>query len=426
MRTLSREEEKKMKTEKMKIGVFGCSADPFTLAHREIVRRVLEEKLVDKVVIVPTIVSYYREDKLPWLSSAGKLEIINALTRGLGHVSVDDTELRRRDITTALSPELQEHAVKSWRFIDTLLRLKLELGSGVELCPIIGGDSLESFKTWFAWRDVIKESASLIVIERNGRALDADAVISETPELAEKLKILKLGPEFAKISASELRETWKHRLPIEYLEWALSEVKKVDGGCKPVLLRTPIFDVIKGDMTDTGLEPVLVDAPDWVSIIVRGGSKNVLTVKQVRFGSNCEIEEFPCGMVEKHETPQEAVIRELAEETGIRLKAREDGSYAALECLGATNPNPAFMTNRMHYFFLDLGKAEFEKTEQHLDEHEKLTCEWTNAADFFKRSMKLAESGEGKVPAILLSAFALLRAAGHDIETLGASEALGA
>ncbi len=419
-------EDSKTKTEAVKIGVFGCSADPFTLAHREIVKRALAEKLVDKVIIVPTIVSYYREDKVPWLSSAGKLETISALVKGIDGVEVDSTELRRRDTAAKLSLELQEHAVKSWRFIDTLLRLKLELGSDVKLCPIIGGDSFEHFKTWFAWRDIIKESGCLIAVERAGVNIDAEAAAAETPELAGKLKVLKLGAEFAEISASALRETWKTSLPSEYLKWALSELKKSEEAeAESLLLHTPIFDVVRGTETDTGLKPVLVDAPDWVSIIVRGGSKNVLTVKQVRYGSACEIEEFPCGMVEKGEAPQEAAIRELAEETGIQLKAREDGSFRGLEYLGATNPNPAFMTNRMHYFFLDLGEAEFEKTEQRLDEHERITCDWTSAAELLGRSMELAASGEGKVPAILLSAFALLRAAGHDLETLGAGEALG-
>ena len=139
---------------KEKIGIFGCSADPFTLAHREIVKQAIEQKLVDGVVIVPTIVDYHRGDKLPWLSSTEKINVIKALTHDIPHVAIDETELNRKDLIQ-LSPELEEHAVKSWRFIDTLLRIKLEnmsfgLDKPSELYPISSGDYLDNFKTWFA------------------------------------------------------------------------------------------------------------------------------------------------------------------------------------------------------------------------------------------------------------------------------------
>jgi len=138
-----------------------------------------------------------------------------------------------------------------------------------------------------------------------------------------------------------------------------------------------------------------------VAIIVKKDD-NVLVEKQLRYGSNCEIEEFPCGMVEKDETPHEAALRELREETGIKVGMKH------LVYLGATNPNPAFMTNRMHYFFIDLNYAKWEQIEQKLDEHERITFSWEDLEDFAARIMNLAKNRSPKVPAILLSAFALL------------------
>ena len=90
---------------KERIGIFGCSADPFTLAHREIVKEVLEQKLVDKVIIAPTIVDYHRGDKLPWVSSRDKFSIMHGLTEDLYAVFIDKTELNRKDMIQ-LSPEL--------------------------------------------------------------------------------------------------------------------------------------------------------------------------------------------------------------------------------------------------------------------------------------------------------------------------------
>ena len=187
-------------TERKRIGIFGCSADPFTLAHREIVKEALEQNLVDAVIIAPTIVDYHRGDKLPWLSTTEKLCIIRALTEDLDRVYIDSTELNRKDLIQ-LSPELQEHAVKSWRFIDTLLRIKLEYlntpgPKNKDFYPIIGGDSLDNFKTWFAWKDILKQSAGLIAvdsgIDRHHRNLEGSDIAHEVcqqivPVLAEDL-----------------------------------------------------------------------------------------------------------------------------------------------------------------------------------------------------------------------------------------------
>ena len=58
----------------MKLGIFGGTFDPFTLAHRDIVKTVLEQKLVDFVVVAPTIVSWHREGKTRWLDDRQKLK----------------------------------------------------------------------------------------------------------------------------------------------------------------------------------------------------------------------------------------------------------------------------------------------------------------------------------------------------------------
>lgn len=392
---------------KRRIGIFGCTADPFTLAHREIVKEALEQNLVDLVIIAPTIVDYHRGDKLPWLSSVEKLNIIRALTEDLDRVYVDATELNRKALCQ-LSPELQEHAIKSWRFIDTLLRIKIEhmntLGpKNEDFYPIIGGDSLDNFKTWFAWKDILKQSARLIVVERSGNPIDVKKLISENPEFDGKLKTMKIHDCFAGMSASGTREMWRNQHPTNYVDWALATIEaiKATEKKKETLLHTPIFDIIKGKMTNTGLEPILVKAPDWVTIAVKRGSE-FLIEKQFRYGSNCDIEEFPCGMVEEGENPHAAALRELEEETGIRVEMK------CLQYLGTTNPNPAFMTNKMHYFYLDLDKCGCERRDRRLDPHEKIELHWESIQGFTKRIFHLAKYQSPKAPAILLSMLALL------------------
>lgn len=403
---------------KERIGIYGGSFDPFTLAHREIVKEALEQKLVDAVIIAPTIVDYHRGDKLPWLSLNERVSIIREMTKDLHPVFIDETELNRKKLL-GLSQELEEHAIKSWRFIDTLLRIKLEcmnacegIDEKKEFYPIIGGDSLDNFKTWFAWKDILKQSAGLIAVERDNKPIDVKAFISKNPEFDGKLKVMKISDSFAETSASEERESWRKHQPTEYLEWALATIEsnkaaETQKEKSDLLLHTPIFDVIKGEKTKTGLEPVLVKAPDWVCIVVKRGDEFLIT-NQFRYGSNRDIEEFPCGMVEKGESPHEAALRELEEETGIRVELE------CLQCLGAINPNPAFMTNRMHYFYLNLDKCGCEQRERKLDPHEVIGLHWEDMDEFYERIMNLAKYQSPKVPAILLSAFMMINYASEN------------
>lgn len=393
---------------KERIGIFGCSADPFTLAHREIVKQAIEKKIVDGVIIVPTIVDYHRGDKLPWLSSTEKIDVIKALTNDIPHVAIDETELNRKDLIQ-LSSELQEHAVKSWRFIDTLLRIKLEninfgLDKTRQLYPIIGGDSLANFKTWFAWKDILKQSDGIIAVERDYESIDAKEFIYNNSEFNGKLETMSISKDFAEMSASDARKTWRNHSVTDYINWALAEIEdhsNASGKKNNTLLHTPIFDVVKGNKTKTGLEPVLVNAPDWVTIIVESKGK-LLIEKQLRYGSASIVEEFPCGMVEKGENPLDAAVRELEEETGFKIIDK-----SKIVKLGQVNPNPAFMTNTMHYFYVDLDKVKHVKTKQKLDMHESIKFFFEDMDRFCQSTLYKATSCKSKVPALLVTAMAL-------------------
>ena len=73
---MNRSYGKIFKNMKERIGIFGCTADPFTLAHREIVKQALAQRVVDAVVIVPTIVDWHRAGKSAWLDSEQKISVI--------------------------------------------------------------------------------------------------------------------------------------------------------------------------------------------------------------------------------------------------------------------------------------------------------------------------------------------------------------
>ncbi len=122
---------------------------------------------------------------------------------------------------------------------------------------------------------------------------------------------------------------------------------------------------------------VIVDTPDWVTIVpfVSRSPDVVCTVRQFRHGSSRVTLEFPAGVVNRGEAPAVAAARELLEETGC--------AAGRLLHIGAVNPNPAFMNNRIHTFVaLDLEKVQ----DLALDELELLELEQTYLADIIERA----------------------------------------
>ena len=132
-----------------------------------------------------------------------------------------------------------------------------------------------------------------------------------------------------------------------------------------VVSETPVFTLLESRrLGPTGKEGrfVLVDAPDWANVIAvvndEQGRSCFLMVRQFRHGLGRAVWEFPGGMVDEGEDAAVAAARELEEETGWKA--------ASLVFVGATNPNPSFMTNQVSTF-----RAEgLTPGQLHLDDNE--------------------------------------------------------
>ena len=126
--------------------------------------------------------------------------------------------------------------------------------------------------------------------------------------------------------------------------------------------------------------------PDWVLILARTKDGKWVMTEQYRHGTGKIALEFPAGIIDKGETPEEAAIRELQEECGYVLDERRENATMRLQTrdesfkqtpnaydlkpttyLGSFPVNPDRHRGKFHVVFIDgverLGKTSFDETE---------------------------------------------------------------
>jgi len=128
----------------------------------------------------------------------------------------------------------------------------------------------------------------------------------------------------------------------------------------------------------------VIDCPDWVMVIPlfeNGDGRQFLMVRQWRHGARELSLEFPGGVLERGEAPETGAGRELKEETAYQA--------GRLIKLGTMSPNPAIMSNHIHFF---LAENLNPLPRQNLDEDEFVDAEFINEKEVLR--------GMGKPPYI--------------------------
>ena len=131
-----------------------------------------------------------------------------------------------------------------------------------------------------------------------------------------------------------------------------------------------VFDVLKARYRHPGRgrerDFVIITAPDWANVIALTPDRELVLVRQFRFGIDDFSLEIPGGVMERGEEPLVAAQRELREETGY------SGSSARV--LGSVRPNPAIMNNVCHLVLVEDALRTDELAWDHDEEIEVLTA----------------------------------------------------
>jgi ADP-ribose diphosphatase len=105
----------------------------------------------------------------------------------------------------------------------------------------------------------------------------------------------------------------------------------------------------------------VIDSPDWVNVVARTTTGEIVLVNQFRFGTEAFSLEVPGGVIEAGEDPATAASRELLEETGF--------GGGEVKLATRVRPNPAIQSNWCHLVVIE-GVRPLSAVDW--DEHEEI------------------------------------------------------
>lgn len=124
------------------------------------------------------------------------------------------------------------------------------------------------------------------------------------------------------------------------------------------------YDYMRNPRNGKTERMIIIESRDAVNIVALTPERELVMVRQYRFGIHDYTLELPGGLVETDEGAGEAARRELLEETGY---AGDTWTY-----LGRIASNPVFMNSYIEHWMVEGAQL---KSAQHLDDGEEVFVE---------------------------------------------------
>lgn len=122
--------------------------------------------------------------------------------------------------------------------------------------------------------------------------------------------------------------------------------KKLDSEAGPGLpLFRVRFDNMQHPTSSEKFQRMVLEAPDWVTVVAVTADENIVMVEQYRFGIAGLTTEPVSGMIDPGENSLDAAKRELMEEAGF--------GGGRWRYLGAVQANPAIQDNLCHHWLAE-------------------------------------------------------------------------
>jgi len=175
-----------MGVKKIRVGLFGGSFNPIHNAHITVIKKILDEHVVNEMWTIPCKDHPFSKSLAP---AKDRLEMIVKATRDLPQVKVSRIEMDREG--------------KSYT-LDTIRELKKKYNHTFYF--LIGGDILSELHKWHDYKELLKET-EFIVFKRPGYRLE------DVPGL----KICHVVESVSDISSTQIREQVQRGEPIDVM-----------------------------------------------------------------------------------------------------------------------------------------------------------------------------------------------------------------
>jgi nicotinate-nucleotide adenylyltransferase len=183
----------------MKVGILGGTFDPIHIGHLIVAEEARYQLGLGRVIFLPAGKPYFKKDRIVSTKN-DRLEMIRLGIKDNPLFEVSEIELAREGPTYS---------------IDSIKRLKKELGDNVQLCFLIGMDALADMHKWKHPAELIEICQVVGLTRAEYDAFDWAKIEGKMPGAMQKIKIIEVSK--IGVSSTDVRMMVASGISVRYL-----------------------------------------------------------------------------------------------------------------------------------------------------------------------------------------------------------------